>query len=261
MNRNIVEPQFEATKTVSASSSLCKTSALGGIADSDAMSDYSSGSRPSTSDSDELNSIRTKPCITPQDVVNFLEKTETDHFLYVVFAYPPTDTRYDPFKLRIVNFNQLTNVDGYNHSMDYLTVNKRGIVRLKTNSLTQENVKKIALAQGKHAKRFAKLEAMVSPSNDQSFEYIELDRWLEEFKNHKKLMKMRTFKMATIHKAFSTWRRNVRRGNVEKTKKALEEKMYILNSSLRPALLNVRNLCDQIASQSLCKIEEGKTYR
>ena len=43
-------------------------------------------------------------------------------------------------------------------------------------------------------------------------------------------------------------------------KKSLVENLFIVNPSLRPALLNVREMCFRISDMGLCKVEKGNTY-
>lgn len=278
------EPDFEAHKTVSTTSSKLSRRFL---QDSDTASltasdFYSMQSRPSTSDSlyssssdpsddkDRFTSKLYRETVNPQDIIDYMKTRGESDFIYVVFAYPPNHVKYDPFNLKAVPFGQITNFNYdpedetalYDHSMDYFTVFKEGVVRLKTNQMSPENVRKIAAAanQSVAAKRHASLAALVNPG-DQSFEYLNLTRWLEEFRNHRKLMKMKSFAKFRIWKAFYTWRTNVRQNKIAKIKQTLSEDLYILNPSLRPALLNVRLLCHKISSQTLCKIEENQTYR
>ena len=275
INPNHRQPAFEAHRTVSTTSSKLSRRFLD--SDTASLSDYNyDSSRPSTSDSldseervqDSATARLYREIVNPQDIVDYISQREDSDFLYVVFAYPPNHVKYDPFNLRVIPFGQITsfNYDPedetaiYDHSMDYFTVFKEGVVRLKTDSMTPENVRKIATAHTAQAKRFASLQAVVNPG-EQSFEFLDLERWLEEFKNHRKLMKMKSFAKFRIWKAFYTWRTNVRQNKIKDIKEKLSENLYILNPSLRPALLNVRLLCHKISSQTLCKIEENQTYR
>ena len=56
------------------------------------------------------------------------------------------------------------------------------------------------------------------------------------------------------------WRQNCRRKKLRQCKKALVENLFIVNPSLRPALLNVREMCFRISDMGLCKVEKGNTY-
>lgn len=267
------EPTFEAHRTVSTTSSIMSRKFL---QESKYGANYDPfDSRPSTSESsaslsnehEYLNHRLYQEIINPQDIIDYMQNKENTTFIYLVFSYPPSHVKYDPFKLRAIPFGKICcfNYDPedpeaiHDYSMDYFTVFKEGMVRLKTESMSVENTRNIMNANSYQARKFAKLKAIVNPG-DQSFEIQPLDLWLEEFNNHKKLMKMKTFSKFRIWKAFYNWKINVRQNKIAKVKKYLEQDLYILNPSLRPALLNVRQLCHQVSSQTLCKIEENQTY-
>ncbi|VEL36855.1 unnamed protein product, partial [Protopolystoma xenopodis] len=63
-----------------------------------------------------------------------------------------------------------------------------------------------------------------------------------------------------LWKAFTRWRKVIRCSKVEQCRRFLEENLFIANSSLRPALLNVREMCYRIGDMGLCKLERGRTY-
>jgi hypothetical protein len=87
-----------------------------------------------------------------------------------------------------------------------------------------------------------------------------LDRWEQEYKYYLKLIKLNVFAKFRRWKAFSVWHMNVREKRIKSSRKSLEKNLFILNQSLRPAILNVREMCYRISNMSLCKIETGKTY-
>ncbi|XP_075260085.1 dynein axonemal heavy chain 6-like isoform X4 [Convolutriloba macropyga] len=95
---------------------------------------------------------------------------------------------------------------------------------------------------------------------DEEADFTEITRWQLEYQYYKKLVKIPTFALFRKWKAFSVWRKNVRAKKIVKSKKALEENLFILNAALRPALLNVRELCFRISDMGLCKIETSRTY-
>ncbi len=103
-------------------------------------------------------------------------------------------------------------------------------------------------------------------------------------------MKLNVFYKFRTWKAFAVWHTNVREKKVKNARKSLEENLFFLNQvshsqahnrgpnwivwifyffpfsfffvikSLRPALLNVREMCYRISDMSLCKIDKGRTY-
>jgi dynein heavy chain len=91
-------------------------------------------------------------------------------------------------------------------------------------------------------------------------EITELSRWRAEYASYCKLMTIPLFKNFRRGKAFKTWTKNVRQDKFQKSKKQLEQNLFIINESLRPALGNVREMCYRISDMSLCRIERDKTY-
>ena len=68
------------------------------------------------------------------------------------------------------------------------------------------------------------------------------------------------FAQFRMWKAFTVWRKNVRCKKISNCKKGLNENLFIVNPSLRPALLNVREMCYRISDMGLCRVEKGNTY-
>ncbi|CAE1329167.1 DNAH [Acanthosepion pharaonis] len=81
--------------------------------------------------------------------------------------------------------------------------------------------------------------------NDET-EFLPLDQWEQEYEYFMMIRKIPVFANFWKWKAFTVWRVNVRS---KKTK-----------ASLRPALLNVREMCHRISDMSLCKVERNHTY-
>ena len=94
----------------------------------------------------------------------------------------------------------------------------------------------------------------------EEIEFTDLNRWKQEYILHSKLKKLKTFTNYRCWKQFSVWHCNVREKRVRSARKNLEKNLFFLNQSLRPALLNVREMCYRISNMSLCKIEPNKTY-
>ncbi|PVD36438.1 hypothetical protein C0Q70_03422 [Pomacea canaliculata] len=122
--------------------------------------------------------------------------------------------------LQIVGYEQL-------YKPDYLTISQKGVTRMRS---------------------------------DDDTEFITLERWEQEIKYFEELISIPTFKLFRKWKAFSVWRKNVRTKKIKTCKKALNENLFIVNPSLRPALLNVREMCYRISEMGLCLIDKDHTY-
>jgi dynein heavy chain, axonemal len=90
--------------------------------------------------------------------------------------------------------------------------------------------------------------------------FTPLEKWEHEYRLYLKLIKLKVFNKFRQWKQFSVWHLNVRQTRIKGARKNLENNLFILNKSLRPALLNVREMCFRISNMSLCKIETGRTY-
>ncbi|VDN38353.1 unnamed protein product [Dibothriocephalus latus] len=71
---------------------------------------------------------------------------------------------------------------------------------------------------------------------------------------------MPLFKKFRLWKAFIRWRKVIRYAKMVHCRRFLETHLFIANSALRPALLNVREMCYAIGGMTLCKMEQGRTY-
>ncbi|XP_073398257.1 dynein axonemal heavy chain 6 [Dendrobates tinctorius] len=90
--------------------------------------------------------------------------------------------------------------------------------------------------------------------------FLELERWKQEYLYHKSMKQIPTFALFRKWKAFTVWRKNVRVKKISKCRKALQENLFIVNSYLRPALLNIQEMCYRISDMGLCRVEKGYTY-
>ena len=95
---------------------------------------------------------------------------------------------------------------------------------------------------------------------NEEIEFTDLDRWRAEYTLHKNLKKLKVFANYRRWKQFNVWYSNIREKRVRSARRNLEKNLFFLNQSLRPALLNVREMCYRISNMSLCKIEPNKTY-
>ncbi|KAM4809142.1 dynein axonemal heavy chain 6 [Rhinophrynus dorsalis] len=90
--------------------------------------------------------------------------------------------------------------------------------------------------------------------------YLTIDRWKQEYLYHKALKKIPTFALFRKWKAFTVWRKNVRTKKIRECRKALQDNLFIVNEYLRPAILNIQEMCYRISDMGLCRVEKGHTY-
>ena len=170
----------------------------------------------------------TKPKIaeTHEELTDTTEITElikTDKsvgFLYLSPAVPKSSVKYHYYNLKVVNHEQI-------NKTDYCTISRKGVARMRS---------------------------------DDETEFVTLDRWEQEYDYFQKLIQIPTFARFRKWKAFSVWRKNVRTKKIQSHTKSLNDNLFILNPSLRPALQNVREMCHRISEMGLCKVEKNRTY-
>uniref|UniRef100_A0A8D0GTF0 Dynein axonemal heavy chain 6 n=1 Tax=Sphenodon punctatus TaxID=8508 RepID=A0A8D0GTF0_SPHPU len=95
---------------------------------------------------------------------------------------------------------------------------------------------------------------------NKEIEFIPLDRWEQEYLYHKTFTKIPIFAIFRKWKSFTVWRKNVCSKKISACRKALQENLFIVNASLRPAILNVQEMCYRISDMGLCHVEKGYTY-
>ncbi|KAF8563749.1 hypothetical protein P879_10920 [Paragonimus westermani] len=91
-------------------------------------------------------------------------------------------------------------------------------------------------------------------------EHISLERFECEYKTFTNICQIPTFARFRLWKGFIRWRKVIRYTKMDQCRRYLRDNLYIANSSLRPALLNVREMCYRISDMGLCKLDKGKTY-
>ncbi|XP_007947093.1 dynein axonemal heavy chain 6 [Orycteropus afer afer] len=95
---------------------------------------------------------------------------------------------------------------------------------------------------------------------NEDIEYIELNRWEQEYLYHRELTKIPIFSLFRKWKAFNVWKKNVRSKKITGCRNSLQKNLFIVNPYLRPALLKINELCYQLSYMGLCHIEKGHTY-
>ncbi|VTJ61405.1 Hypothetical predicted protein [Marmota monax] len=102
-------------------------------------------------------------------------------------------------------------------------------------------------------------KAVTHVYNDE-IEFIEIDRWEQEYLYHRELIKIPIFSLFRKWKAFSVWRKNVRSTKINECRKSLQKDLFIVHPYLRPALLKINELCYQLSFMGLYYIEKCHTY-
>ncbi|XP_078146083.1 dynein axonemal heavy chain 6 [Centroberyx gerrardi] len=106
---------------------------------------------------------------------------------------------------------------------------------------------------------------MISPNGVMSVcedvhDFVPLERWEQEYHYHCRLLRIRTFALFKKWKAFRVWRANVRSKRIHKNRNSLQQHLFIVNESLRPALIDIRAVCYGISDLGLCRMEKNHTY-
>ncbi|XP_077201567.1 dynein axonemal heavy chain 6 isoform X2 [Paroedura picta] len=91
-------------------------------------------------------------------------------------------------------------------------------------------------------------------------EYLELARWEQEYLYHRALSKITIFTIFRKWKSFNVWRKNVRTKKIKACRRALQKNLFIVNACLRPALLNIQEMCYRIGDLAFCEVEKGYLY-
>lgn len=91
-------------------------------------------------------------------------------------------------------------------------------------------------------------------------EFIEIERWEQEYLYHRELTKIPIFFLFRKWKAFNVWKKNVRSKKITACRQALQKSLFIVNQYLRPALLKISEMCYQLSFVGLCSIEKWRTY-
>ncbi|KAL1023853.1 hypothetical protein UPYG_G00047240 [Umbra pygmaea] len=91
-------------------------------------------------------------------------------------------------------------------------------------------------------------------------DFIPLERWEHEYRCHRRLLAIPTFARFRKWKAFKVWRTNVRSKKINNCKRTLQECLFIINESLRPALIAIKEMCYRISDLGLCRIQRDHTY-
>ncbi|XP_018593809.2 dynein heavy chain 6, axonemal [Scleropages formosus] len=91
-------------------------------------------------------------------------------------------------------------------------------------------------------------------------DFLSLERWEHEYHCHQRLVRIPVFALFRKWKAFRVWRTSVRSKKISKCKHVLRKHLFIVNESLRPALIDIWEMCYRISDMGLCHIQKKYTY-
>uniref|UniRef100_A0A8C5FLE3 Dynein, axonemal, heavy chain 6 n=1 Tax=Gadus morhua TaxID=8049 RepID=A0A8C5FLE3_GADMO len=111
----------------------------------------------------------------------------------------------------------------------------------------------------KHDYLTVSLEGVLSVTED-THDHVPLERWEQEYHLHRRLLLIPTFARFPKWRAFRLWRGNVRANKIHKDRESLQESLIIVNKSLRPALMDIREMCYRLSDLGLCHSEADRTY-
>ncbi|VDK35198.1 unnamed protein product [Taenia asiatica] len=90
-------------------------------------------------------------------------------------------------------------------------------------------------------------------------ELTSLERFEREYKLFLSMRKLPLFAQFRLWKVFLRWRKVVRYSQMVHCQRFLEANLFIANSTLRPALLNLREMCHSLSGATLCRVDRGRT--
>jgi len=91
-------------------------------------------------------------------------------------------------------------------------------------------------------------------------EFTDMASWRSEQSVFHKIRQLPMFYNFRKWKAFHTWRKRVFADHVAARRKRLSANLFVLQPTLRQALLRVRALCLDIVEARLCRIDPARTY-
>ncbi|XP_076873752.1 dynein axonemal heavy chain 6 isoform X2 [Brachyhypopomus gauderio] len=91
-------------------------------------------------------------------------------------------------------------------------------------------------------------------------DFVPLEQWEREYRLHRQLLRIPFFALFRKRKAFCVWHGNVRARRMGACGRRLQENLFILDESLRPALIDIREMCCRLESMNLFRAETDRTH-
>lgn len=90
--------------------------------------------------------------------------------------------------------------------------------------------------------------------------FTHLDKWEAEYNMYYRLMGIKSFFFFRIWKAFFVWRKGVIYEKIKNAKNYLTNNLFCLNSLLRDAILNIRDMCYKMFDTSFTDTTEIENF-
>ncbi|KAJ0412743.1 hypothetical protein ATCC90586_002373 [Pythium insidiosum] len=91
-------------------------------------------------------------------------------------------------------------------------------------------------------------------------EFWTLDKWELEYSRFMRMLEIPFFQKYKLWKNFMVWKQGMRAFKMRTAKKALNERLFLLQPSLQSTLLSLRALCLEIARLELISFKPRRTY-
>ncbi|CAI2733353.1 unnamed protein product [Schistosoma spindalis] len=153
-------------------------------------------------------------------IINILRENQHIKFFYLTNCLSKRSTKYNFYNLKVVSFQNI-NRD------DYYTLSLNGCTHLIAND---------------------------------DIEHITLERFETEYKTFKEICQIPTFSRYCLWKGFILWRKIINYIKMNKSKQYLYSHLFLLNTSLRPAIFNIHEMCYRIKQMNFCKLNHDKLY-
>ncbi|ELK30056.1 Dynein heavy chain 6, axonemal [Myotis davidii] len=192
----------------------------------------------------------------PLEIIQILRENEHLGFLYMIPAVPRSSIEYDTYNLK---------GSGAQPEVGLIAGKRSGGGRSLSSlhgSSKEQQAERVVNYDNINKKDYYTIsdKAVTRVHNDEDIEYIEINRWIQEYLYHRELIKIPIFSLFRKWKAFHVWKKNVHSKKINGCRESLQENLFIVNYFLRPALLKINDMCYQLSFMGLCYIERGRTY-
>ncbi|XP_029949300.1 dynein heavy chain 6, axonemal [Salarias fasciatus] len=96
--------------------------------------------------------------------------------------------------------------------------------------------------------------------HDDEVEVTSLECWEKNYEKSCKMLRIPFFARFKMWKPFYVWRKNIREKKMHLAREFLQKNLFLVNPTLRPALLDINKMCFQLQVTRLCHLKKKHTY-